>query len=157
MNRADRANPAPRVNREILANSLLVGTMVDVVTSRTLRSEEVAAALGMSAASISRYARAGRIPFTQTPGGHRRFNIDEVHSALDATSRVNLTSMPVPTGRVNIAPDQSDTVRSTADEYRSAIRTVYTGQGEDNDSSTPPALTELFLHSRRVLVGATSH
>jgi nucleoside phosphorylase len=31
---------------------------------------------------VQRYAREGKVPFDQTPGGHRRFNLDEVRAAL---------------------------------------------------------------------------
>ena len=48
-------------------------------TQRTL----LASALRLSVDSIGRYAREGRIPFDQTPGGHRRFDLDEVRLALD--------------------------------------------------------------------------
>jgi excisionase family DNA binding protein len=50
---------------------------------RDAEAAEVARALRVSADSIGRYAREGRIPFDTTPGGHRRFNIDEVRLALD--------------------------------------------------------------------------
>lgn len=49
---------------------------------RIAEAAEVARALRVSADSIGRYAREGRIPFETTPGGHRRFNIDEVRLAL---------------------------------------------------------------------------
>jgi len=49
---------------------------------RTCAAAQVAAALSLSPDSIGRYAREGRIPFSATPGGHRRFNIDEVRQAL---------------------------------------------------------------------------
>lgn len=42
----------------------------------------MALALGLSPDSIGRYAREGRIPFDLTPGGHRRYNVDEVRQAL---------------------------------------------------------------------------
>jgi len=34
------------------------------------------------------YARNGRILFDTTPGGHRRFDIDEVRDALDVRRRM---------------------------------------------------------------------
>lgn len=49
---------------------------------RTVAAAEVARALGLSADSIGRYARAGRVPFDVTPGGHRRFDVEEVRLAL---------------------------------------------------------------------------
>ena len=50
--------------------------------SRTARSGEIAAALGVSAATIQSYARNGRIPHSTTPGGQYRFNLDEVREVL---------------------------------------------------------------------------
>lgn len=50
--------------------------------ARKTSSSEVAAALGVSAATVQKYARDGRIPYTETPGGHRRFDINEVRTAL---------------------------------------------------------------------------
>lgn len=42
----------------------------------------VAEALGLSRRTIRAYAAEGRIPFTVTPGGHRRFDVQAVRSAL---------------------------------------------------------------------------
>ena len=50
--------------------------------TRNARSSQVAAALGLSAASVQAYARAGRIPFRLTPGGQYRFSVEEVVSLL---------------------------------------------------------------------------
>ncbi len=69
--------PANRVNR---ACAMLTRM------ERTSTSADVALTLGLSPASIQRYARDGRIPFVMTAGGHRRFNIDEVRRSLGALS-----------------------------------------------------------------------
>ena len=44
----------------------------------------MAAQLGLASATVQKYAREGRIPFGATPGGHRRFNVDEVRAALSS-------------------------------------------------------------------------
>lgn len=49
---------------------------------RNARIGAVAAAVGMSVASIQAYARGGRIPSRKTPGRQYRFNIDEVRQLL---------------------------------------------------------------------------
>ncbi len=51
--------------------------------ARTATTAEVAAALGLRPATVQGYARNGRIPFDTTPGGHRRFDVDEVRAVLD--------------------------------------------------------------------------
>lgn len=51
---------------------------------RTASTSDVARALGVGSPTVQSYARQGRIPFGVTPGGHRRFNLDEVRDALRA-------------------------------------------------------------------------
>jgi hypothetical protein len=40
--------------------------------------------LGLAPATVQKYARDGRIPFDLTPGGHRRFDVEEVRAALSS-------------------------------------------------------------------------
>ncbi|MEW6582324.1 MAG: helix-turn-helix domain-containing protein [Actinomycetota bacterium] len=47
-----------------------------------LTSKDVAKALNVSEQTVRHYARDGLIPFVQTPGGHRRFDLDDVKVAL---------------------------------------------------------------------------
>jgi excisionase family DNA binding protein len=54
---------------------------------RNATTKDVAKALGVSDRSVRSYARAGLIPFTTTPGGHRRYDIDEVRAALGGPRR----------------------------------------------------------------------
>jgi excisionase family DNA binding protein len=92
---------------------------------RTATSQAVAAALGLSAATIARHAREGRVPFSTTPGGHRRFSLAEVHSALDADARINLTPI-VTSGLINVsggvAPGRSDAAARAV-----VVKAVYSG------------------------------
>lgn len=50
--------------------------------SRTATTEEVAAALHVRPATVRKYARSHRLPFDTTPGGHRRFDVDEAVRAI---------------------------------------------------------------------------
>ena len=49
---------------------------------RLVGSQALARALNVSGETIRYQARKGHIPFVVTPGGHRRFDIDEVKVAL---------------------------------------------------------------------------
>lgn len=80
---------------------------------RTAEAAEVARELRLSADSIGRYARQGRIPFETTPGGHRRFNIDEVRQALGLGGGSGVFTVPAATARAR------------------AIRSVRTTTGSD--------------------------
>ena len=51
-------------------------------TERTATSKVVGEALNVSPSTVQAYARNGRIPFSVTPGGHRRFDVAEVQAAL---------------------------------------------------------------------------
>lgn len=59
---------------------------------RSLRTGDVARALGLAAATVQGYARAGRIPTTRTPGGQYRFDLAEVRRVLFPEPLVPLTS-----------------------------------------------------------------
>ena len=47
-----------------------------------LKSAELAEALNVSSETVRQYAEAGRIPFDVTPGGHRRYSLEDVRYAL---------------------------------------------------------------------------
>jgi|SRR5680860_91815 len=49
---------------------------------RLLTTAQLAAQLELRPATVQMYAREHDIPFNETPGGHRRFNVDEVRAAL---------------------------------------------------------------------------
>jgi hypothetical protein len=53
---------------------------------RTATTEEVARALHVGPATVRKYARQSRVPFDTTPGGHRRFDVDEAVAALTGGS-----------------------------------------------------------------------
>src|SRR5680860_337130 len=53
-----------------------------MLMDRHLTTAQLAAQLGLKPATVQMYAREHDIPFDETPGGHRRFNVDEVRAAL---------------------------------------------------------------------------
>jgi hypothetical protein len=55
------------------------------VTERVLGTGAVAVLLKVRPCTVQAYARDGRIPFDVTPGGHRRYDLDEVRAALITT------------------------------------------------------------------------
>jgi hypothetical protein len=51
--------------------------------ARTATTRQVAAALHVQPATVRKYAREHRLPYDTTPGGHRRFSIEEaLHAVL---------------------------------------------------------------------------
>lgn len=62
-----------RENREIMPR---------MKPPRSMTTQQVASALNVRPATVQLYARNGRIPFDLTPGGHRRYNLEEVRAAL---------------------------------------------------------------------------
>ena len=52
-------------------------------TSQFLTPREVAELFGVRTTTIARWARAGRLQPTWTPGGHRRYEAAEVRALLD--------------------------------------------------------------------------
>src|ERR1700732_573875 len=57
-----------------------------MVYQRTVSTRDVAEALHLRPATVQLYARNGRIPFDNTPGGHHRYNIEEVRAVLESAA-----------------------------------------------------------------------
>ncbi len=70
--------------------------MADDVSRRRCTTKEVADAFGLRSATIQLYARQGKIPFGTTPGGHRRFDLDEVGAALGKRPVPKTQALPCP-------------------------------------------------------------
>jgi excisionase family DNA binding protein len=55
---------------------------------------EVAEALNISPERLRQYAEDGRIPFVETPGGHRRYVLDDVKYALAMEKARKFDALP---------------------------------------------------------------
>jgi hypothetical protein len=74
-----------------------------------LNPDQLAAQIPLSPATIRRYAKEGRIPSISTPGGHRRYVLEDVLAALNGIgnmaveeilSDIEMTDFGVPPSRV---------------------------------------------------------
>ncbi|MBW8078510.1 MAG: helix-turn-helix domain-containing protein [Gallionella sp.] len=129
--------------------------------SRVSKPSEVAKSLGLSPSTVARYARENRIPSAMTPGGHRRFDLDEVRAALDGTPRVHLVALSAGTGSTHIGkgPSLSMSPPHAIEQRLRGIETVpptFSENAElDQDSPRPSsAISELVYHARRILVAS---
>jgi DNA-binding transcriptional MerR regulator len=52
-----------------------------------LKSRDIAKELHISEGTVRAYARAGLIPFVETPGGHRRYVLEDVRTALEMAKK----------------------------------------------------------------------
>lgn len=53
-----------------------------------LKPCEAAMLFGVRPATLSRWARAGRLAWTLTPGGHRRYQRSEIQKMIEASGSV---------------------------------------------------------------------
>ena len=97
------------------------------VGKRTMRSGEVAEALGLSAATIQAYARRGRIPARLTPGGQYRFDLAEVRAVIEpptfVTSDDLLDVLAAPIAIDHLSGYRADPI-DAASERRLRVRSV---------------------------------
>jgi uncharacterized protein len=91
--------PDPAIPAEQVFPANPEGESGSIVCVRNLSSKGVAAALGVSERSVRLYARAGRIPFSETPGGHRRFDLVEVKHALARSGQRKAPTLAMLHGR----------------------------------------------------------
>ena len=126
---------------------------------RTASPAQVAEFLGLSTATIARYARESRIPFVMTPGKHRRFNLDEVRDALDGSFRFSLTPIIIGAGSTHIGagPSLATTPDHAREQRLRAVETVPAPQRVLGTFSlvgrtTSNAIEEFVSSARRILV-----
>lgn len=115
---------------------------------RDRSSAQVARELGLAAPTVQKYAREGRVPYDVTPGGHRRFDLDEVRAAL-YTSSPGLRAAPLaPDGGLGTGQPVAYSPAAAAErDIRAMVATDH-----DHEAGPPTALQKLFAHARRVLV-----
>ena len=130
----------------------------------TLTSGQVALRLAdtgvcLSAATIQRYARSGRIPSKPTPGGRYRYDLAEVLRALADVSATRSLTRPTLTGGIGLGPEAPDSPASTLSRAITghgneshASRKADDGTGDGDPRGMPAALREQFRRSARCAV-----
>jgi len=117
--------------------------------NRAAKTQDVAAALGVTENTVQLYSRENRIPFDRTPGGHRRYDIAEVRAALDVGSTGSLLT-PMSTPGLGTGATVPRSLTASIDAERRAL------VGEMIDDAdvpeAPSAALALIVGSRRVLV-----
>lgn len=58
------------------------GSTFEVGFDDVVPPRKAAALLGVSPVTLAKWARGGKIRYTKTPGGHRRFHADVIRAAL---------------------------------------------------------------------------
>jgi hypothetical protein len=125
-----------------------VRKMPDV--KRTASTKQVADALGVTPSTIQLYSRGNRIPFDVTPGGHRRYDIDEVRDTLDETTTTFLR--PLDTAGLGAGAPVVRSRMAQMDSARRAVVGEAMAAAETPDDTAVSAAVVLIEHSRRVLV-----
>jgi DNA-binding transcriptional MerR regulator len=94
------------------------------MTDRVHSTGAVAVSLRVRPCTVQAYARDGRIPFDVTPGGHRRFDLDEVRAALE-NPPVRRTGMSEQIGEyLKWKDDVADHDYAAAENYLSLLLPV---------------------------------
>ena len=80
--------------RQLLA-SLFGSNIPAELSGQLLRTSDVAALFQVSERTVSEWARRGRIPSVRTPGGHRRYPVDQIRDLLDETGAAGSELLPL--------------------------------------------------------------
>ena len=88
------------------------------MTSGGVASALLVGGVRLSAATVQRYAREGRIPARRTPGGRFRYDVEEVRAALEVRSAAQTLLSTVPAG-LGLAELPGD---SSAEQLRRGAR-----------------------------------
>ena len=86
-----RSNEVSRLNgddtqdsqRRRLLASLFGSDIPPALRGTLLRTSDVAALFQVSERTVCEWARRGRLPSVRTPGGHRRYPVEQIRELLD--------------------------------------------------------------------------
>jgi len=81
--------------RKQLLTSLFGSDVPAELNGQLLRTSDVAALFQVSERTVSEWARRGRIPSVRTPGGHRRYPVDQIRDLLDETGAAGSELLPL--------------------------------------------------------------
>lgn len=102
-----------------------------------LTSRGLAAELHVSESTIRSYAQRGLIPFAETPGGHRRYDLDDVRSVLNRAKSHELKPLSGAEEEPRLASRASAPLRLAQDWRPSITRaTIADVQESDNRAET---------------------
>lgn len=132
---------------------------------RTATTEQVAEALHVGPATVRKYAREHRLPYDTTPGGHRRFDVEEAVEAIlgsrtaDPTAqRSRCTTVPVTwrTGRPrHLLPDRWTATTGDGHEQGDLLRGLPVVHVEQVDLSGTPTVRSQVQTIDAILVTQT--
>ncbi len=104
--------------------------------------------LGVSSSSLRAWAAAGRVPHVRTPGGHRRFELDELIRWLAERGG----APPSPTSRTGeLVPTRIEPMPALADALRARSGSVVTAFEEELAQARAPAPRAAAGRRSRVL------
>jgi len=121
-----------------------------------LTTSDVAAALTLSEDTVRSYVREGRIPVERTPGGHARYDLEQVQAALNLRPRVQKFS-PLQPGEIRLG---AGTARMSAqgsflDDMRFTALEATTGREDSSQLPTWPGVPgSAVMIGRRMAVSA---
>lgn len=118
--------------------------------ARTATTRQVALALHVTESTVQAYSRESRIPFDRTPGGHRRYDIDEVRASFGVVDSSALT--PMVSSGLGAGEGFRRSAMATLDAERRAVVGEMIVGTEQGRVDAAPAVLELIGHSRRILV-----
>jgi hypothetical protein len=119
--------------------------------ARTASTQQVAAALRVTESTVQAYSRDSRIPFDRTPGGHRRYDIDEVRAALGVDDAPTMLAPMHASGLGAGSPFQRSAMATLDIERRAVVGESVRGSGRKLVAASP-AVLDLIGQSRRILV-----
>lgn len=118
--------------------------------ARTATTRHVALALHVTESTVQAYSRERLIPFDRTPGGHRRYDIDEVRASLSDGDPTALT--PMVSSGLGAGAEFPRSAMATLDAERRAVVGEAIAGADHTPDEAAPAVLELIGHSRRILV-----
>ncbi len=126
--------------------------MIKTIRSKKLTSKEVATVLGVSEASIKRWADSGLLPMERTAGGHRRFRPQDVatvqREGLDGKKSTGPGRQGKPTKSLSPPPEKA--LKLAPRKVAALVEDVFASLVEGREEDLSAMLVNLHLNGHAV-------
>jgi excisionase family DNA binding protein len=115
---------------------------------RRLTSKEAARVLGVSEASVKRWADSGLLPMEKTPGGHRRFRPEDLAAARRAGR--DAAEAPLLRRRLSLSPLESEAPSLAPEREAALVEETFRALVDGDDEELSALLISLHLDGHSV-------
>lgn len=131
--------------------------MMKTIRGKKLTSKEAARVLGVSEATVKRWADSGRLPMAKTVGGHRRFSPEDIATFKRALIEIKRPHALQRSAAIGANSHSTKALRLNDEEVEALGEKLFRALLDGDSEETSALIANLHLHGQTVAAIADDH